>query len=93
MNEQDGIAGRWPRRSSATLASVGEPTVVEVLRVEEPAAGEGRRRVMVRWSDGSTGHALSYFPDEILVSEGDMIGKTVKHELAIAYGDRRDVTS
>jgi hypothetical protein len=50
---------------------VGEPTVVEVLRVEEPAAGEGRRRVMVRWSDGSTGHALSYFPDEILVSEGD----------------------
>jgi hypothetical protein len=55
---------------------MADPTVVEVLRVEEPAAGEGRRRVIVGWSDGSTGCALSYFADEILVSEGDMVGKT-----------------
>ena len=42
---------------------MADPTVVEVLRVEEPAAGEGRRRVIVGWSDGSTGCALSYFAD------------------------------
>ena len=38
---------------------MADPTVVEVLRVEEPATGEGRRHVVVRWSDGSTGRALS----------------------------------
>ena len=44
-----------PRRPSATLGgAMNDPTVVEVLRVEEPAPGEGRRHVVVRWSDGST---------------------------------------
>jgi hypothetical protein len=58
--------------SSATLGTaMADPTVVELLRVEEPTPGEGRRHVVVRWSDGSTGRALSYFADEILVSEGD----------------------
>jgi hypothetical protein len=62
--------------SSATLGTaVADPTVVEVLRVEEPTPGEGRRHVVVRWSDGSTGRALSYFANEILVSEGDMVGR------------------
>jgi hypothetical protein len=55
---------------------MAEPTVVEVLRIEEPDVGEGRRRVIVRWSDGSVGPAVSYFADEILISEGDMVGKT-----------------
>jgi len=55
---------------------VAEPTVVEVLLIEEPAPGEGRRRVIVRWSAGTIGRALSYFADEVLVTEGDMVGKT-----------------
>jgi len=55
---------------------VAEPTVVEVLRIEEPAPGEGPRRVIVRWSDGTIGRALSYFADEVLVTEGDMVAKT-----------------
>jgi hypothetical protein len=65
---------------------MADPTVVEVVRVEEPTPGEGRRHVVVRWSDGSTARALSYFADEILVSEGDMIGKTAAelHELHFA---------
>jgi hypothetical protein len=56
--------------------TVAEPTIAEVLHIEEPALGGGRRRVVVRWSDGSTGQALSYFADEVLVSEGDLVGKT-----------------
>ena len=55
---------------------MAEPTVIEVLRIDEAAPGAGRRRVVVRWSDGSTGDALSYFADEVLVSEGDLVGKT-----------------
>ena len=31
----------------------------------------GHHHVVVRWSDGSSGRALSYFADEILVTEGD----------------------
>jgi hypothetical protein len=30
----------------------------------------------VRWSDGSRGEALRWFDDEILFSEGDVLGKT-----------------
>jgi hypothetical protein len=68
-------AGRRHTIRYARLA-VAEPAIAEVLHIEEPAPGGGRRRVVVRWSDGSTGHALSYFADEVLVSEGDLVGKT-----------------
>ena len=57
-----------PRRPSRVGGAMNDPTVVEVLRVEEPARA-GRRHVVVRWSDGSSGRALSYFADEILISE------------------------
>ena len=30
----------------------------------------------MRWSDGSEGEALTWYADEILVCEGDLIGKT-----------------
>jgi hypothetical protein len=69
---------------------VDEPTVVEVLRVEEPPAGEGRRRVTVRWSDGSAGQALSSFADEVLVSEGDMVGKTAAELRALHFARDRE---
>jgi hypothetical protein len=91
MNEQDENRGRKARHESARLAGVvGEPTVVEVLRVEEPADGEGRRRVVVGWSDGATGIALSYFADEALLSEGDMVGKTASELRTLHFArDRR----
>ena len=72
-SEEPSSTVRMSRRSWSRVGEVmADPTVVEVLRVEEPATGEGRRHVVVRWSDGSTGRALSYFADEMLVSEGDM---------------------
>jgi hypothetical protein len=63
---------RSPAGPTVTLASiVAEPTVSEVVRIEDPELGEGRRDVIVRWSDGTTGRALSYYADETLLSEGD----------------------
>jgi len=64
--------------------------VIEVVRIEEPGGGEGRRHVVVRWSDGNVGRALSYFADEILVSEGDMVGKTAAQLRALHFARDRD---
>jgi hypothetical protein len=53
------------------------PTVTEVLRFEDlPLGSRGTRRAVVRWSDGSEGEALTWYADEILVCEGDLIVKT-----------------
>jgi len=78
-------------RVSTTLGDVvAEPTVVELLRIEEPAPDEGRRRVIVRWSDGTIGRALSYFADEVLVTEGDMVGKTAPELRSLHFARDRD---
>jgi hypothetical protein len=80
-----------PRPPSARLGAVmKDRTVVEVLRVREPAPGEGRRHVVVRWSDGSASRALAYFADEILISEGDLVGKTADELLALHFARDRD---
>jgi hypothetical protein len=48
------------------------PTILEVLSSEPLAADEpGSRRAVVLWSDGSTGEALRWYEDEILICEGD----------------------
>jgi hypothetical protein len=53
-------------------ASQTSPTVTAVLRFEDlPLGSRGTRRAIVRWSDGSTGEALTWYADEILVCEGD----------------------
>jgi hypothetical protein len=53
------------------------PIVEQVLRFEDLSIEEsGRRRAIVRWSDGTRGEAISWYADEILISEGDLIGKT-----------------
>jgi hypothetical protein len=53
------------------------PTVVEVLRFEDLRLGStGSRRAIVRWSDGSEGEAIRFYSDEVLVSEGDLVGHT-----------------
>lgn len=53
------------------------PFVTEVVQFESLAAGElGSRRAVVLWSDGSEGEALRWYGDEILICEGDLIGKT-----------------
>jgi hypothetical protein len=80
-----------PRPPSARLgAAMKDRTVVQVLRVEEPTPGEGRRHLVVRWSDGSASRALSYFADEILISEGDLVGKTAAELRALHFARDRD---
>lgn len=62
MQTPDSNRAREALTSSAALAQgTAEPAVVDVLRIEEPDHGEGRRDVIVRWSHGSTGRALPYF--------------------------------
>jgi hypothetical protein len=66
-----------PGSLDAVSASETSPTVAEVLRFEDlPVGSRGTRRAIVRWSDGSEGEALTLYADEILVCEGDLIGKT-----------------
>ena len=67
------------------------PAVVGVLRFEElPLGSRGSRRAVVRWSDGTEGEAVSWFADEILVCEGDLIGKTREQLRALHFRRDRD---
>ena len=69
----------------------GSPTVVEVLRFEDirpPASGS--RRATVRWSDGTDGEALRWYDDEVLVCEGDLIGKTAEQLRSLHFCRDRD---
>jgi hypothetical protein len=65
-----------PQSGEGRLRGVGthesEPIVEEVLRFETlPIDRGGTRRAIVRWSNGSEGTALAWYPDEILLCEGD----------------------
>ena len=67
------------------------PSVVEVLRFEDlPLGSRGSRRAVVRWSDGTEGDALSWYADEILVCEGDLIGKTRQQLRSLHFRRDRD---
>jgi hypothetical protein len=64
-------------RLDSVSASDPSPTITEVLPFEDlPLGSRGTRRAVVRWSDGSEGEALSWYADEILISEGHLLGKT-----------------
>jgi hypothetical protein len=72
-------------------ASDTSPTVVEVMRFEDlPLGSRGSRRAIVRWSDGSEGEALSWYADEILICEGDLIGATREQLRALHFRRDRD---
>jgi hypothetical protein len=65
------------------------PTVVEVVRFEDlPPGSLASRRAVALWSDGHVGECLRWYSDEVLVSEGDLIGKT--HEQLRSLHFRRD---
>jgi hypothetical protein len=54
-----------------------EPVVEEVLRFENlPPGSLASRRAVVRWSNGSEGEAIRYYGDEVLICEGDLLGRT-----------------
>jgi hypothetical protein len=51
--------------------------IVEVVAVQQlPVGARGSRRAVVRWSDGTVGEGLRWWDDEVLFSEGDLLGKT-----------------
>jgi hypothetical protein len=57
--------------------SCPDPVVDEVLAFEDlPVDAMASRRAIVRWSDATGGEVLRWYADEVLVSAGDLIGKT-----------------
>jgi hypothetical protein len=67
------------------------PTVTEVLRFEDlPLGSRGTRRAVVRWSDGSEGEALTRYADELLMCDGDLVGKTREQLRTLHFRRDRD---
>ena len=78
-------------RLDSVSASDPSPTITEVLRFEDlPLGSRGTRRAVVRWSDGSEGDALTWYADEILICEGDLLGKTREQLRALHFRRDRD---
>jgi hypothetical protein len=77
-------------RLSAVRDFTSEPFVEEVLRFEDLLLGSaGTRRAVVRWSDGSEDAPMMWYSDEILVCEGDLVGKTRAQIRSLHFrGDR-----
>jgi hypothetical protein len=76
-----------------TLArmSASEPVVQEIVRFENlPIGSLASRRVIVRWSDGTEGEGLRWYGDEVLVCEGDVLGKTRAQLHALHFRRDRD---
>ena len=68
-----------------------EPIVEEVLRFEDlPLGSAGTRRAVVRWSDGTEAAAMTWYSDEILVCEGDLLGKTDEQLRSLHFRRDRD---
>lgn len=67
------------------------PTVEEVLRFEDlPIGSLATRGAFVRWSDGTEGQALAWYGDEILICEGDLLGKTQDQLRSLHFRRDRD---
>ena len=67
------------------------PTVEEVLRFEDlPPDSLASRRAVVRWSDGTEGEAVRWVGDEVLICEGDLIGKTREQVRSLHFRRDRD---
>ena len=71
-----------------------EPTVELIPRFDGLAPGSlASRRAVVRWSDGTEGEALRWYADELLVCEGDLIGKTQAELRSLHFPARSGLTS
>jgi hypothetical protein len=76
-----------------TLTAVSSAALVveEVIRFEDlPVGSLGTRRAVVRWSDGTEGEGLKWFGDEIMICEGDLIGKTRDQLRSLHFRRDRD---
>ena len=68
-----------------------ERHVAEVLAFELlPPDQSGSRRALVRWSDGTEAEACRWYDDEILICEGDLIGKTAAQISHLIFRRDRD---
>jgi hypothetical protein len=68
-----------------------KPTLVEVVRFEDlPSGSLASRRAVARWSHGTIGECLRWYSDEVLVSEGDLIGKTEEQLRSLHFRRDRD---
>jgi hypothetical protein len=76
----------------STMGNCGsEPIVDEVLRFEDiPLGSVGTRRAVVRWSDGTEDATMTWYSDEILVCEGDLVGKTRAEIRSLHFRRDRD---
>lgn len=72
-------------------APQSSPTVTEVVRFEDlPLGARGSRCALARWSDGTESEALRWYADEILICEGDLIGKTRDQLRSLLFRRDRD---
>jgi hypothetical protein len=72
-------------------ATPPNPVVDEVLCFESlPVGSSADRRAIVRWSDGTEGQALAWYSDEILVCEGDLLGRTEEELRSLHFRRDRD---
>lgn len=78
-------------RLEAMGTRTSEPIVEEVLRFEDlPLGSAGTRRAIVRWSDGTEDAPMSWYRDEILMCEGDLVGKTRTQIRSLHFRRDRD---
>jgi hypothetical protein len=71
--------------------NVARPIVEEVLRFEDlPVGALASRRAVVRWSDGAVGECARWYGDEVMLSEGDLLGKTREQIRALHFHRDRD---
>jgi hypothetical protein len=91
---RDGWAARSIRRGPverSVITGTERPVVTEVLSFDDlPAGSSASRRVVVRWSDGTEGEALRWYSDEVLFSEGDLLGKTQQQIRSLHFPRDRD---
>ena len=82
-----------PRQDTlATMSpAISAPVVREVLRFKDlPVGSSATRAAIVRWSDGTESQALAWYADEILICEGDLLGKTQDELRSLHFRRDRD---
>jgi hypothetical protein len=75
----------------STSMHANDPIVEEVLWFEElPPGSLGSRRAIVRWSDGTVGEGITFYDDEVLFCEGDLLGRTREQIRSLHFRRDRD---
>jgi hypothetical protein len=80
-----------PAKVGSIPVNPGNPIVEEVPRFEDlPPGSLASRRAIVRWSDGTEGEAVRFYSEEVLISEGDLVGKTREAIRSLHFRGDRD---